>query len=574
MLLRLCIQNIALIDNVELDFGEGLNVLSGETGAGKSIIVDALGLVCGEKSKRMLVGGQGESARVEGVFDVSSNEPVRRLMSELGIEDSEGMLILSRELNKNGRSICKVNAQMVTLSVLKQLGDVLVDIHGQHEHQALFDPRSQLFMLDRFGGREIMDAGTAAAQSYHRYKELHKQLRTRFGDEGEREKRLDFLRFQTDEIRAASLKEDEEEKLIALRKRMQNARRIMDTLSEAYDLLCEDADGRRAVLGTVDHAAELFNQIRGLDDGYAQLAEKLQSAYYTLEEIAYDVRDLRASFEFDPMALEEAQVRLDQIARLKRKYGPTVRDVLVFYETARRELDELENSAGLREKLAKECAQIEKTLLAQCRTLHEARKSAALRLAALVREQLSELGFKKAQFEIAFQPPPEDLESGGSRLSAGGFDAIEFMISPNPGQALMPLARIVSGGEASRIMLALKTIVADLDAIGTLVFDEIDTGLSGRMAHVVARKLGVIAKGRQVLCITHLSQIAAMADIHFLIEKTDDAKKTAVSVLRLDKDGEINEIARLSGAGSDMAAALAHARLMKIEADAFKQGGR
>lgn len=570
MLLRLSINNIALIESMELGFHDGLNVLSGETGAGKSIIVDAMGLLRGEKTKRMLIGHFGESARVEGAFDISGMDSVESLVFELGIEDSEGMLILSRQIGKNGRNICRANTQMITLSALKQLGDMLVDIHGQHEHQALFDTKSQISMLDRFGGKEVLEAAESVAKTHRRLRETQRQLTERFGDEGEREKRMDFLRFQVGEIKAAKLNENEEDELIILKRRLQNAERIMDALDRTYGLIYEESDGRQAVLGALNHAISLFDQIRGIDKDYAVLSEKLQNAYYSLEEIAYDVRDLRASFEYDPQLLEEAQVRLDMIARLKRKYGATVSDVLAFYGSARQELDDLENSAELIEKLTKACAQLEETLFSQCLTLHGARKSAAARLSGLVRGQLSDLGLQNARFEISMQPPPDPRDMG-ARMTANGFDSIEFMISPNPGQELMPLSRIVSGGEASRIMLALKTIVAELDAIDTLVFDEIDTGLSGRIAHVVAKKLGMIAKGRQLLCITHLPQIAAMADAHYLIEKTDDMKTTTVTVEQLDRNGEIKEIARLSGAGRNKTAVEEHARLMKTEADAFKK---
>jgi DNA repair protein RecN (Recombination protein N) len=571
MLLRLSIHNIALIESMDLEFGGGLNVLSGETGAGKSIIVDALGLVRGDKTQRMLVGLYGDSARVEGVFDVGANAAALAAMSEYGLDGSEGLLILSREIGKSGPSICRANAQTVTLAALRRLGDALVDIHGQHEHQSLFDQRTQMPMLDRFGGRETLEAVRAVAKAFRRYTEIEDRLREKFGDESDREKRMDFLRFQTEEIAAARLRPDEEEELSALRKRMQNAQRITDTLTEAYDLLYGDTDGRAAT-AAVDRALSGFEQIRALDPEYERLAEKLRSAYYALEEIALDVRDLRAAFSYDPQLLEETQTRLDRIARLKRKYGPTVRDVLAFYESAAKELEELENSAEVIARLESERAGLAETLFSQCTALHRARAAAAGRLAEQVRAQLKDLGLEKARFEIALSSPPASPGEAGGRMGPGGFDNIEFLISPNVGQDLMPLARIVSGGEASRIMLALKTIVAELDDVGTLVFDEIDTGLSGRIAHIVAQKLGMIAKDRQVLCITHLPQIAAMADAHFLIEKSDDSKKTFVSVSRLDPEGEIGEIARLSGAGRDKTAVKAHARQMKSEADAFKRG--
>jgi DNA repair protein RecN (Recombination protein N) len=571
MLCRVSIQNIALIDAMELDFGQGLNILTGETGAGKSIIVDALGLVRGVRPKRLLTGGKGASARVEAVFDVSQNEAARERMAALGIEDDDGMLILSRQINANGKSLCKANAQMITLAALRQLGDTLADIHGQHEQQAVFDAGSQMSMLDRFGGAQIKEAKDAVREKYHRYKELTRRLSELYGDPGEREKRADFLRFQLKEIKAVKPDEKEETELLAVRERMQNAEQIVDALNEAYALLYEGGDGGPAALEATDRARGLMGRIQGFDGAYAAVAEKLNNAYYMLEEIAFDIRDLRAGFEFDPDILEQTQARLDQLSRLKRKYGGTIASVLEFYESARAELDALDTGADRREQMEKELNALETALYKDCVALHKARKAAAQRLGALVREELSELGLKNARFDIALEELPASLTEG-ARLSEDGLDRIEFRISPNPGQQLMPLSRIVSGGEASRIMLALKTIVAELDDIGTLVFDEIDTGLSGRIAHVVAHKLGKIARDRQVLCITHLPQIAAMADAHWLIEKTDDTKRTSVHVRRLDADQGIREIARLSGAGGEVTdAALDHARQMKDGADAFKK---
>jgi len=426
MLCRVNIQNIALIDAMELDFGQGLNILTGETGAGKSIIVDALGLVRGVRPKRLLTGGKGDSARVEAVFDVSQNEAARERMAALGIEDDDGMLILSRQINANGKSLCRANTQMITLAALRQLGDTLADIHGQHEQQAVFDAGSQMSMLDRFGGARIKEAKDAVREKYHRYEELTRRLAELYGDPGEREKRADFLRFQLKEIKAVKPDQKEEAELLAVRERMQNAEQIVGALNEAYALLYEGADGGSAALEATDRARGLMDRIQGFDGAYAAVAEN-----YMLEEIAFDIRDLRAGFEFDPDILEQTQARLDQLSRLKRKYGGTIASVMEFYESATAELEALDTSADRREWMEKELNALEAALYKDCVVLHKARKAAAERLGALVREELTELGLKNARFDIALEELPASLTEG-ARLSEDGLDRMEFRSRSRP----------------------------------------------------------------------------------------------------------------------------------------------
>lgn len=569
MLERLSIKNIALIDSIDIDFYAGLNVLSGETGAGKSIIVDALGLLRGKKSNRMLIGKYAEDARVEGVFDISSNALVKSIMNELELEYDEGTLILTRQIYSSGRSVCKANMNIIPLSTLKLLGGSIVDIHGQHEHQALFDQNSQMNMLDRFGGSEINVARGEMVSCLVQYKEKKKKLVSMFGSDAEREQRADFLRYQIKEIEGVNPSETEEEELISTKNRMLHAEKILKTYSNAYDLLYDGMDEQLSALNQIDQAVSSFKDIVDLDQEFATVANKLENTYYVLEEIAYEVRDKRAEFEFDQDIMEQTNQRLDAITRLKRKYGSSLKEVLDFYNKSKIELEQIENSEHIREQLLKECKNLESQLFEYCNDLHKHRKKWAKKLVDEIGIQLCELGLKNAKFDISIEAPTKE-EFPKVSVTDKGFDDIEFIISTNLGQELMPLAKIVSGGEASRIMLALKTIIAELDDIDSLVFDEVDAGLSGHMAHVVARKLGAISRERQILCITHLPQIAAMGDIHYLIEKHDENNKTKVFVNKLDDESMIKEIARLSGGGNNQLIAFKHAKEIKTEASQFK----
>jgi len=558
MLNRLIIRNIALIDFLEVDFADGLNVLSGETGAGKSIIIDSVNLVLGERADRDMIRTGAASAAVEAWF--SDARGVEDILEEQQIEYN-GELVLSRELSASGRNVCRVNGTLVTLGVLKAISDRLVDVHGQHEHQSLLDEKNHIAVLDSFDDA-IGQTAAEVRQAYTDYHEALRRLKSLFGSEGERERRIDILKFQINELKQANITEGEEEELQVQRARLHNAERIMEALSAAYAALY-DAEPMN-VLSALRDVSRRLSGLSDVDERYGQLAASVDEAYYALEEVADSVRDDMDSALFDPDALERIEDRLALIASLRRKYG----DPLVTGEFLRgleRELEELVNSEELQNELNEKAQALRETLYERCVRLSELRRAAAKRFETLVLQQLHDLGMQSAQFEVRFSDIP-GIENAA--FTANGFDTVEFYISTNRGEPVKPLRKVASGGEVSRIMLALKTVAADRGGIPTMIFDEIDTGISGRIAQVVAEKLAVISRGRQVVCVTHLPQIASMADRHFLIEKSSDENATHTRLSVLAGEDRTQEIARLAGGGSG--ASLAHAAEMLMRASEFK----
>jgi DNA repair protein RecN (Recombination protein N) len=558
MLNRLSIKNIALIDALEVDFTGGMNVLSGETGAGKSIIIDSVNLVLGERADREMIRTGAPSAAVEAWF--SDARGVEDILAEQQIE-SDGELVLSRELSASGRNVCRVNGALVTLAVMKAISDKLVDVHGQHEHQSLMNEKNHLAMLDSFDA-SIGQAAAEAAQARDAYAAIQKRIKSLFGSEGERERRIDILKFQVNELRQAAIAEGEEDELIAQRTRLNAAERIMEALSAAYETLYEAEPV--SALSALRDVSRRLSGIADVDARSGDMAAKVDEAYYTLEEVASAVRRGMDEALFDPDALERIEDRLALIVSLRRKYG----DPLVtgaYLAGLEQELDDLLGSAALLSELnAKEQAQRE-ALYARCKALSEMRRAAAQRFEALVTRQLHDLGMGDACFKVRFAPLPD---IGDAVFSADGLDMVEFYISTNRGEPTKPLRKVASGGEVSRIMLALKTVSADRGGIPTMIFDEIDTGISGHIAQVVAEKLAVLSRGRQVVCVTHLPQIASMGDRHFLISKASDETATRTSLTALDGDGRVREIARLTGGGSG--ASLMHAAELLAQASAFK----
>jgi DNA repair protein RecN (Recombination protein N) len=558
MLNRLIIRNIALIDFLEVDFAGGLNVLSGETGAGKSIIIDSVNLVLGERADRDMIRTGATSAVVEAWF--SDARGVEDILEEQQIEH-DGELVLSRELSALGRNVCRVNGTLVTLGVLKAISDRLVDVHGQHEHQSLLDEKNHIAVLDSFDD-SIGQAAAEVRQAYADYNAVLKRLKSLFGSEGERERRIDILKFQINELKQANITEGEEEELQVQRARLHNAERIMEALSASYTALY-DAEPM-SVLSALRDVSRRLSGLSDVDARYGELAASVDDAYYALEEVASTVRDDMDSALFDPDALERIEDRLALIASLRRKYG----DPLVtgeFLRELQRELEELAGSEELQNELNEKAQALRETLYKRCVRLSELRRAAAKRFETLVMQQLHDLGMENACFEVRFS---DMLGIEDAEFTANGFDMAEFYISTNRGEPVKPLRKVASGGEVSRIMLALKTVAADRGGIPTMIFDEIDTGISGRIAQVVAEKLAVISRGRQVVCVTHLPQIASMADKHFLIEKSSDENATHTRLSALAGEARTQEIARLAGGGSS--ASLAHAAEMLQRASKFK----
>lgn len=559
MLSRLIIKNIALINEIEISLCEGMNVLSGETGAGKSIIVDSVNLVLGERADRELIRTGCQNASVEAWFD-NAPQAVRDILASQQIE-YEGELVLSRELSASGKNVCRVNGVLATLSLLKEISDLLVDIHGQHEHQSLFDERNHIAMLDGFDVR-IDELKAQVKVAFLDYTEAARRLKSLFGAAGDRERRIDILRFQIDEIQKANIKEGEEEELLLRKKRMNASEEIMESLNSAYESLYASEDFN--ALSALKDISVKLSGLGRIDEKYERMASTVNDAYYTLEETASCLRKEMDELSFDPNELEEVEERLLLISNLKRKYqDPCVTGE--YIKKAEQELSDLVNSEALAEKLTAEVKRQKIALYEKSVALSNLRREAAAAFEHKMKKQLADLGMTAASFSVKFS----DIASiDECAFSENGIDSAEFYISANAGEPEKPLKKVASGGEVSRIMLAIKNIAADRGGIPTVIFDEIDTGISGRMAQVVAKKLQTISRSRQVLCVTHLPQIACMGDRHFLVSKESDGKTTNTYISELSGEERVSEIARLSGGDSDVAKD--HAREMLIRAKNFK----
>lgn len=560
MIRSVSVQNIALIDRVDLELGARLNILSGETGAGKSIIIDSLGFVLGERADRSLIRYGTDHAAVEAVFEDYLTPDVAAYLDDMGIE-AEDVLILRRKMSADGRNECRINGRLTTLSVLKGLTELLVDIHGQHEHQSLVKPANHEKMLDGMGGKELLTARAENATLREKYRALKAEFE-RFGDESERARRLDVLRFQIDEIERAEVGEGEEEELLEKRKRIRNTEKILSALASAKSAL-EGYDGA-SVGGNLKAAAASLSTISAYDGGIDPLCERLDAAKTEIEDIGETLGDMMRKFDFDAKSADAVEERLELVRNLQRKYGGSYAALCDFLAKAKTEAETLENASERVEELEREIASAGKKLSDAARRLGDMRRSAAEKFESDMMRELGDLGMGGTTFKVEIKSDyaPDNIgETGG--------DEVEFLISPNVGEPLKPLAKIISGGEMSRFMLALKNIVAGLDGIGTMVFDEIDTGISGHISAVVAEKMCNISRDRQVIAITHMPSLAAMADSHFLIQKSVSDGKTHTRVLLLEDDTD--EVARLIGGNDYSSHAVPHAREMKKWAEEYKR---
>ena len=560
MIRSVSVQNIALIDRVDLELGARLNILSGETGAGKSIIIDSLGFVLGERADRSLIRYGTDHAAVEAVFEDYLTPDVATYLDDMGIE-AEDVLILRRKMSADGRNECRINGRLTTLSVLKGLTELLVDIHGQHEHQSLVKPANHEKMLDGMGGKELLAARAENATLREKYRALKAEFE-RFGDESERARRLDVLRFQIDEIERAEVGEGEEEELLEKRKRIRNTEKILSALASAKSAL-EGYDGA-SVGGNLKAAAASLSTISAYDGGIDPLCERLDAAKTEIEDIGETLGDMMRKFDFDAKSADAVEERLELVRNLQRKYGGSYAALCDFLAKAKTEAETLENASERVEELECEIASAGKKLSDAARRLGDMRRSAAEKFESDMMRELGDLGMGGTTFKVEIKSDyaPDNIgETGG--------DEVEFLISPNVGEPLKPLAKIISGGEMSRFMLALKNIVAGLDGIGTMVFDEIDTGISGHISAVVAEKMCNISRDRQVIAITHMPSLAAMADSHFLIQKSVSDGKTHTRVLLLEDDTD--EVARLIGGNDYSSHAVPHAREMKKWAEEYKR---
>ena len=531
MLSTLHIENIAVIEQAEIAFDSGFNVLTGETGAGKSIVIDAISAILGERASREMIRTGAKKAFVSAIF---SGVPELPWFAENQIP-YEPELGISREIFADGKNSCRVSGKPVTVSTLRKLGVQLIQIHGQNDSQQLFDEATHIGYLDLYAHDEALLADYR--QAYDKVSVVQQEIRRLSMDESEKLRLVETLKFQIDEIERAELQSGEEDELLERRKVLQNAEKLTDAMEAAVSALYGDetSDGAAAMIANAAHALERVSRV---SDEMRQLSGKLNDLMYTAQDIADELRDKKDDLTYSADELEQIEERLDTLHKLKRKYGGSVEDVIAFCEKAKRQLDEVEFASDRIEQLQKKLSALQTAMQEKGMALSAARKMAAEKLQAAISSELMQLDMPKIQFvcEFSAQQPQEN-----------GLDAVRFLMSANVGESLRPLSKVASGGELARIMLAMKNVLAAEDSVGTMIFDEVDAGVSGRAAQKVAYKLWTVAKGRQVLCVTHLPQIAAMADTEFTVEKRVENGRTYTSVLRLDVAGRRQELARLTG---------------------------
>lgn len=532
MLQSLNIKNIAVIEKLKVDFHEGVTAFTGETGAGKSIIIDSINMILGARTSRELVRYGTDKAMVQAVFD--SSPEMNELLAENDIDTEDSDIIITRTLTKDGKSSARINDTVVTLVVLREAADKLINIHGQHDNQALLTPEKHINFLDAYAAdnaeleryREI----------YRRMRGLKKKIASLALDEKEKMQRIDLLEYQVKEITEARLISGEEAELMQQRELLENAEQISKAAAEAYANLYELGEEQSAY-DSISIAVNALSEITDVSPVIRGIYEQLSEAMYSVEDAAHEIRDFASEVEYDPQALEDVGERLDLISRLKKKYGSTIEEINEYGKKARKELASIEDAGELTEELRAELEKTIKELKQAGIALSSIRRKSAKELGREIENALAELDMEKAKFSVCVETTKS--------YEPNGIDRVEFMISTNPGEPLKPLVKIASGGELSRVMLAVKSILAESDSVGTLIFDEIDTGVSGSAAVKIARKLRSIGKTKQVICITHLPQMTAAADNHYLIKKNTEGEMASTTLAELDRCGRIEEIARI-----------------------------
>ena len=560
MLSLLHIENIALIQSADIRFEPGFNVLTGETGAGKSIVIDSIGAVLGERTSRELIRTGAKSALVTAVF---TQVPPLPWLEENGFPTGEEDLLLQRELQGDGRNVCRIDGKLVTVAQLRELGRQLLNIHGQHDGQQLLDPASHLGYLDQFGGCQPLLEDYQEA--YRKWHDIRREMDKLQMDEAERSRRVDTLNYQIQELERAQLKAGEDEELSARRTLLRSAGRLMEAVQSAEFALSGDED-RDGACSLIAQAEGEVQGVSSISPELGELSEKLTALRCAADDAADTLRDLSRSFDFSPGELDQVEERLDLLYRLRKKYGPTVEDMLAYLDRCQKELDQIQYADDTLARLEKDLKKAQKEALRRGESLSQARREAAGALQARVQEELRQLDMPKVQFQTEFTP-----KGGEAGMDETGLDEVQFLMSANLGEALKPIQKVASGGELARIMLALKNVLAEGDQIGTLVFDEVDTGVSGRAAQKVAEKMAQVARGKQVLCVTHLPQIAAMADTHFSVQKGEREGRTYTRLERLDRSQRREELARLIGGASITPSLLESAEELLRQAEQQKQ---
>lgn len=563
MLKTLTVWNFALLEHIQIDFGTGLNIITGETGAGKSILIDALGAILGYKVSAESIRTGCDWLRVEAVFQLENQPDLKAMLCEQAIDMEDDELIITRQVSANGRSSILVNGCHITLAVLKKIGSCLIDIHGQNENLALLKEANQYDLLDH-SDDAILDAFLAYSTAYKEWSAKKQELEEKKLSAREHAQRMDMLRWQEKEIKDAELKEGEDEQLENDIRRLSHAEKIASYVEESYRLMDSSSKNGLGVLAALSEIKKNLESMSRFDDSLENSRKMLEDAYVSLQEVSYELRDYGESMEFQPQKLDELQKRMDAIYKLQKKYGASVKDILEYHKKICQELEEIENSDEDIAAMEKVVSALEAALRENASILTNMRKTGAKRLSAKIEEQLMELGMPKAHLSMEVEP----LE----KYTSNGADQLLVRFSANPGEVPKPLAKVVSGGELSRIALAFKTIsAARQDAVPSMVFDEIDTGIGGRTAQMVAERIALVAKYKQVFCITHLPQIACMADAHLYIAKNSENNATYTRVKRLTDTERINEIARMASGADATAISLDNAREMILHADMKKQ---
>ena len=555
MLELLHIENIAIIEAADIEFAPGFNALTGETGAGKSIVIDSLSAVLGQRTSRELIRTGADKAFVSAAFSGTAPE----LTEELGIQpEADGTLLLQREIQTDGKNVCRVNGRPVTVGQLRALGARLLNIHGQHDGQQLLDEEQHIVYLDSFGRVESL--AITYAEKYKNFTDIRRQIGALQMDEAEKARRVDTLQYQIEELRRAKLTPGEEAELTARRGMLRNAEKFLDAVAGAdYALNGDDSGG--GALSALRQAQDALSGVRHLDDAFGQLYERLGEAYSEVYDIAATVEDKRGELDVSPGELDRVESRMDLLYRLKKKYGATVEDMLDYQARCEAELAQIEDAGDTLARLEQALSKAEKEARQAAQALSDARKAAADRLTAQILTELQQLDMGKIRFAVDFAEKP---------LDSDGMDTVRFLMSANVGEELRPIHKIASGGELARIMLAMKNVLSEQDHVGTMVFDEVDTGVSGRAAQKVAEKMARISRRKQVLCVTHLPQLAAMADTHFSVEKGERDGRTYTEVRRLDREQRRRELARLTGGSHVSQTMLDGAEELLVQAEKFR----
>ena len=569
MLVSMTVRNIALIEQLQIEFQKGMQVLSGETGAGKSIIVDSINLVLGERADRSLIRSGCDRAYVEALVDISDCPQAAAVLAEQQLEAEGGLISIQREISTGERNLCRVCGVIVPLAFLRHLTDLLVDVHGQHAHQSLLDAKNHMAFLDSFGDAAFGEQKRRVEERYRQWRESSSRFSALRTENEQRAQRQEYLETRVRELDAAQLVPGETERLTAERARFASAERIDGAVRTAYAAVM--GGGRAAsAMDQLRDAMEAMRRIEELDPRYKALADRLSSAFYETEEMGIELRDVLENESFDPERNEAVQERLDLIRRLERRYGMSADELAAHHEEMKSELNRLE---GMEDRLRRAEADYKEKLKAyraEAALLTQAREALAARFERLMEAQLRDLGMQSTRFACVFEPP----EPGRKRVpTPRGDDHVCFYIAPNPGEPLNPLDKTASGGELSRLMLAMKAAGAEHDGIPCMIFDEIDTGISGHVAQAVAEKMASIGHYHQVLCVTHLAQIAAMADAQYLVQKQVSKGRTHTTVRLLDDEGRVEEVARLIGVTeSQQESGMAHARALLLAAQKWKKG--